>query len=54
MEYTVIQEADYSIFSQAVQTALNNGWKPQGGISIALNKTGRTFSNYYYAQAFIR
>lgn len=54
MQYTVIQEANYSIFSQAVQKALEQDWKPQGGISITPNITGQSLSKYYYAQAFTR
>lgn len=54
MEYIVIQEPNYSIFAQNVRRVLKQGYKPQGGISISPNKTDRSLSKYYYAQAFVR
>ena len=51
MEYAVIQTSDPDLYKAidkliiTVQRLCNEGWKPQGGISIAATKNGRAYAS---------
>ena len=51
MQYTVVKEFRQEDFESEVAYKLADGWKLQGGVSIALNaQTGNT----WFAQAMVK
>ena len=51
MKYVLVEEFRKSKFESEVAALLAEGWKLQGGVSIALNPQT---NNTYYAQALIK
>jgi len=51
MQYTVVEEFRQKQFEIEVNYKLQEGWKLQGGVSIAVNPQTNTT---YFAQAFIK
>jgi hypothetical protein len=49
MRYYVINEEYIMEFMESAQKMINNGWKPQGGVSVSVVGFAT-----YYAQAFIK
>ena len=52
MEYTVVQASNYTDFDKFIREHLQQGWKPQGGISVATNVNGK--SGILYSQALVK
>lgn len=50
MKYSVVQHSDIKSFQKFVNNAIEQGWKPQGGMSIGYNSTGKVV---IYCQAMI-
>lgn len=52
MEYAVVQASNYIDFDKFIRERLNQGWKPQGGISVATNVNGK--GSMLFSQAMVK
>lgn len=52
MEYTVVQASNYTDFDKFIKERLQQGWKPQGGISVVANVNGK--GGILYSQALVK
>jgi len=50
VDYTIIEKVDPSDLARCVQSALANGWLPQGGVAV----TALGDDEYLYCQAMVR
>lgn len=51
MQYMIVKEYKQNVFEVKVQDLIDNGWKLQGGVSIAVNGT---YNETYFAQALVK
>jgi hypothetical protein len=54
MEYKAIAASNVFALDEAVNKLIAQGWKPIGGVSIAMVTDGKPSEKYLYAQAMIR
>lgn len=53
MQYQVIDADDIAALVELVNEAMEDGWKPQGGVASTLAVDQGRYS-YYYAQAMVK
>lgn len=53
MEYMVLEAGKKEELTALVQTYINQGWKPQGGVSVGLSE-GYDYAYYAMAQAMVK
>ena len=51
MKYTIVNEWRQEVFESKVQDLLEEGWKLQGGVSVAVN--GQS-NEMYFVQALVK
>jgi hypothetical protein len=49
-EYTIVTEVDIEVFLGQVQSGLQSGWQPFGGVSTLIDATG----HIRYSQAMVK
>lgn len=53
MQYAIVQHGDLKGLNKLVNKAIQEGWEPQGGVSVSSERTS-TFSRYsVYCQAMV-
>jgi hypothetical protein len=54
MEYKALAALSIFALDAAVNKLIEQGWKPIGGVSIAMVESGKPSEKYLYAQAMVR